>query len=209
MAHRRKRTEGVAGKKTVSDGERSSSRGAVGRAPCGLAPLNRRHPGGGPFSIFMSVLVYPDRDADPFYDRTLKAYSAWQGFDRKEEFQRRYYERLGGGDAPAGGSGKPAGCSGLQFKMEYVEQTGHYRMQRVKITPYFLWLGWYLKNHATAELLAKDTLDIALELGRRWNSMGQRSKARWADVAARECRGKLWRGKNDKDLPDWYLDNFR
>ncbi|KAI4292361.1 hypothetical protein PAPHI01_1635 [Pancytospora philotis] len=180
----------------------------------------------GPFQLFMDTIHYPGQQRDDKPDLALKAYLMWERSSRKLSYQDRYYQALNEGagsqrgppadglcadpnlsSAESSASEPPCGLNGndLSFKSWYVKLRSRHRVERVKVTAYFYWLGWYLKKHASPELLNKPSFQIALELGHAWNMMDPKQKSRWAALAARHKHAK---GKHGKELPDWYHKAF-
>lgn len=158
-------------------------------------PVNTAVKAGGPFNIFMETVRYTDKKRDAYYNRTLKLLFLWQKEKNKDTYKRRYLEQFKTSPGP-------------EFRMEYIKESEARPTKMIKKSPYLLWMLAYLRDSATDDLLAKDSMDIALELAQIWSSMDMRSREPWTEKVDKCRENRMPKKEGKVKAPEWAYAKF-
>ena len=131
----------------------------------------------GPFSLFFRRVH--GKNASCGSALVLQTYRLWMESppEIKQECQRIYEAQFGA-------------HPDTDFKPVLLKIRRYHRRDAPPPTPYHLWLEWYLREHADEQLLKRDSLEIAIELGVRWSSMSETEKQPWEDKYRQVAGGR-------------------
>ncbi len=147
---------------------------------------------GGPFEIFLKSFRGKYRN-NKSKKNIMNAFCAWQ--NAPEEIRKEALELF------------YAKCN--KKKLDYSFK-GHYtkaylEIKNIMVTPYFLWLSWYLRNQMTKKMANKSSAQLAIELGSKWNAMLNDVKLAWIELGRQKFKKHKYKKGGIPELNKLYF----
>lgn len=138
----------------------------------------------GPFNLFFEVCEYENMHKDTQVERVLKKYAIWKRLpkEKKKSLAKIFESQF-----------KPHTNTG--FHEAYMRSA-----ERVKNSPYRLWLGSRLQSNPTL-MEGKTPIEVAIEQGDVWNRLPIDEKTKWISIFRKRAPLLPGRKRNGAIIP--------
>ncbi|KAI5152274.1 hypothetical protein ENBRE01_2701 [Enteropsectra breve] len=93
------------------------------------------------------------------------------------------------------------------FKVKEIRKKKDMARWGVNKSPYLLWLNSYLVGIGDT-LAGKDTMELAIEAGQRWEMLSENEKERWRVSSEKSTKEGGYRMKSG-NIKNWYLETYK